>query len=172
MSSQEVENLTEIFKALSHPLRQDIILILAEYSNLGFTALQKELKKTYTKPVQVGSIYHHISLLGDLVVQETESKSWLLSEQGWFAYNLLTSSKDRNQFLKRGDLESKSIFSLLWRILAPPELFLYAKKSLFLFLGWQIIFFSLFAFITAQTSLVLVFVFFHELNPEKNAMLS
>ncbi|MFX0208073.1 MAG: hypothetical protein ACFFDT_18955 [Candidatus Hodarchaeota archaeon] len=174
MSRQVDENLTEIFKALSHPLRQDIILILAEQSKLGFTALQRELNHSRgTKnPVQVGSLYHHIALLGDLIIQENHSKRWSLSERGWFTYNLLTTSQDRNQFLKRGDLAKRSGFSLIWRILAPPELFLYAKKSLILFLGWQIIFLTIFAFIMAQANLILIFVFFHHLNSQKDVLLS
>ncbi|MHA2297574.1 MAG: hypothetical protein ACXAEU_04145 [Candidatus Hodarchaeales archaeon] len=174
MSEQVDENLTEVFKSLSHPLRQDIINILADRQNIGFTALQKELNRNEAtnKPVQVGSIYHHLALLGDLIIQEGNSKSWSLSERGWFAYNLLTTSKDRDQFMTRGDLARKSIFSLTWRVLAPPELFLYAKKSLVLFLGWQIIFFWLFAVVASQTDLVLIFVFFHDLNPEKDLLLS
>ncbi len=79
MSKQLDENRTEIFKALSHPLRQDMILILADrqIDGIGFTALQKELNRSQnrTKSVQVGTIYHHIGLLGDLVTQNEKSKS-------------------------------------------------------------------------------------------------
>ncbi|UCG90163.1 MAG: helix-turn-helix transcriptional regulator [Candidatus Heimdallarchaeota archaeon] len=177
MSKQPDENLTEIFKALSHPLRQDIIFILAErqqMEGIGFTALQNELNQSQSrkKPVQVGTIYHHISLLSDLLTQSEESKSWKLSERGWFAYNLLTSSQDRTQFLSQGDLERTSPLSIVWRILAPPRLFFFAKKSIALFIGWQILFFLLFAFITAQADLVLIFVFYSTLNPQKDVLVS
>ena len=141
-----------------------MILILADrqIDGIGFTALQKELNRsqTRTKSVQVGTIYHHIGLLGDLIAQNEKSKSWTLSDRGWFAFNLLTTSQDRDEFLSRGDLERASFVSLLFRIIAPPRLFFLIKKSLILFIGWQILFFLLFSFITAQAELVLVFVFF------------
>ncbi len=168
------ENVTEVFKALSHPIRQDIILLLADHQEIGFTVLQKELRNFQhnNKAVQVGTIYHHIKLLGNLVDQNESSKTWSLSETGWFAYNLLTSSKDRSQFLKSGDLEGQSPISFLWEILAPPSLFFLIKKSLVLFIGWQILFFLGFALVTSQTQLILIFVFFSDLNPEKNFILS
>ncbi|MHA2243819.1 MAG: hypothetical protein ACXADY_02530 [Candidatus Hodarchaeales archaeon] len=177
MSKKTDENLTDIFKALSHPLRQDIISILADrqqMEGIGFTALQKELNQVPSrkKPVQVGTIYHHIGLLGDLVNQNEESKSWTLSERGWFAFNLMTSSQDRNQFLTYGDMKQASHFSLICQILAPPRLFFFAKKSIALFIGWQIVFFILFALITAQADLVLIFVFFSNLNTRKDILLS
>ncbi|UCE13042.1 MAG: helix-turn-helix transcriptional regulator [Candidatus Heimdallarchaeota archaeon] len=174
MTMQEDENLTEVFKALSHPLRQDIICILAERQELGFTALQKELNQSSTrnKPVQVGTIYHHIGLLSNLVHQNEVSKSWTLSPRGWFAFNLMKSSQDRKEFLAHGDLGKSSLFSVILRILAPPELFFFAKKSVSLFIGWQILFFLFYAFLTAQADLVLIFVFYLNLNPEKDILIS
>jgi hypothetical protein len=177
MSKQPDENLTEIFKALSHPLRQDIIFILAERHQLegiGFTALQNELNRRSSrkKPVQVGTIYHHIGLLSDLLNQDDESKSWTLSERGLFAYNLLTSSQDRNQFLIQGDLKQRSPFLLIWEILAPSSIFFFIKRSITLFIGWQILFFLLFAFLTAQADLVLIFLFYSDMNPRKDILIS
>lgn len=177
MSNQHDENLTEIFKALSHPIRQDIIHILAErhqIGGMGFTALQNELNRgsSRKKPVQVGTIYHHIGLLGDLLDQSKESKSWTLSERGLFALSLLTSSQDRNQFLSQGDLKQRSPFMSIFDILAPPSIFFFIKKSITLFIGWQILFFLLFAFITAQADLVLIFLFFADINPRKEILIS
>ncbi|MFX0124675.1 MAG: hypothetical protein ACFFAE_13680 [Candidatus Hodarchaeota archaeon] len=177
MSKQPDENLTEIFKALSHPLRQDIIYILADRHQLdgiGFTALQNELNRRSfnKKPVQVGTIYHHIGLLGDLLNQDDQSKSWSLSERGLFAYNLLKSSQDRNQFLAQGDLKQRSPFLLIWEFLAPPSIFFFIKRSITLFIGWQILFFLLFAFITAQADLVLIFLFYSDINPKKDILIS
>ncbi|UCG01810.1 MAG: helix-turn-helix transcriptional regulator [Candidatus Heimdallarchaeota archaeon] len=177
MSNHLDENLTEIFKALSHPLRQDIIYLLAErqeIGGIGFTALQNELNRgsSRKKPVQVGTIYHHIGLLGELINQNDESKTWTLSERGLFAYNLLTSSQDRNQFLTNGDLKQSSPLLLIWKILAPPSIFFNIKKSITLFIGWQILFFLLFAFITAQADLVLIFLFFSDINLSKDILFS
>ncbi|MHA2306365.1 MAG: hypothetical protein ACXACU_13340, partial [Candidatus Hodarchaeales archaeon] len=124
------------------------------------------------KTVQVGTIYHHVKLLGDLIDQNNTSKSWSLSERGWFAYNLLSSTQDRDQFLKSGDLDRQSPISFLWNIFAPPSLFFFIKKSLLLFIGWQILFLIGFALITSQAELELVFVFFSDVNPGKDIILS
>lgn len=177
MSLRKDEKLSraELFKSLSHPIRQDIILILAEQQKVGFTALQNELNRNYggEKAVQVGTIYHHVKLLGNLIKHDEQSKSWILSEEGWFAYNLLTSSPERDRFLERGDLGKPSIISTLWRILAPPELFFFAKKSFLLFFGWQMIFILGFAILTANAHLVLFFVFFiSDLNPNQDILIS
>jgi hypothetical protein len=173
MQVQPDEDLTETFKALSHSLRQDIILILAEsyHEGIGFTALQKELNQNIAgKKIQVGTIYHHVKLLGDLIDQ-TKSSKWTLTDKGWFAYNLLTSSQDRTYFIQIGEKETQSQLSFISRVLAPPEIFLYVKKAPFLYFGWQIIFFLLFGLIVTESNLVLVFVFFGVL-PEKNFLLS
>lgn len=50
--------------------------------------------------------------------------------------------------------------------------FFFIKKSIFLFIGWQILFFLGFALITSQADLVLIFVFFSDINPDKNFLLS
>lgn len=167
------EKLTETFKALSHPLRQDIIFILAGgyQDGIGFTALQRELNQTYKgKKIQVGTIYHHVKLLGDLIDQSKASK-WKLSEKGWFAYNLLISSQDRNEFLGQGNSKKNSRLSFIFGILAPPRLFEFVKNSPVLFFGWHFLFFLLFSLITAESNMVLFFVFFDYL-PEKNVFLS
>jgi len=177
MSLRQDEKLTraELFKSLSHPIRQDIILILAEQQKVGFTALQNELNRNYEgkKTVQVGTIYHHVKLLGNLIKHDEKSKSWVLSDKGWSAYNLLTSNQERDRLLEKGDMGQSSIISTLWRILAPPEVFFFAKKSFLLFLGWQLIFILTFAVLTANAHLVLFFVFFiSDLNPNKDIIIS
>ncbi|MHA2225974.1 MAG: hypothetical protein ACXAC8_12260 [Candidatus Hodarchaeales archaeon] len=175
MSMQPDEIMTETFKALSHPLRQDIILILAEHKSIGFTALQNELNRKFksNKAIQVGTIYHHVKLLGKLLEQDEKTRSWYLSDTGWTAYNLLKTSHDRNEYMTQGDLNRASLISIIWRVMAPPELFFFAKKSFILFLGWQLIFILFFAFLTSNASLVLFFVFFvSDLNPNQDILLS
>ena len=169
------ENITEIFKALSHPLRQEIIFILAERESIGFTALQKALSLNSPeskKFVQVGTIYHHMKLLVDLVIQENDTKSWKLSDRGWFAYNLLSSSQDKNMFLKNGDLSKPSWWTPFFNTLAPPSLFFFIKRSVVLFIGWEILFLLAFALITSEAGLIMVFVFFTDLNTDHNFFIS
>jgi hypothetical protein len=169
------KEVTEIFKALSHPIRQQIILILAdshENHGVGFTALQSSLNsKKSSKPIQVGSIYHHIGLLGSLLNQ-TPEKAWILSESGWIAHKLLQSTQDRSEFLTKGDLEKPSPLSQIWNILAPSSFFFFIKKSPSLFIGWLILFFVLFAGVTAESHSLLVFLFFNATNIEKDYLIS
>ena len=169
------KDVTEIFKALSHPIRQQIIIILAdshENRGIGFTVLQNTLNsKKFSKRIQVGSIYHHIGLLGSLLVQ-TPEKAWTLSESGWFAYNLLDSAQDRGEFLNKGDLKKSTPFSYIWNILAPSSLFFFVKKSLVMFIGWLLLFFLVFAWVTAESQSVLVFLFFNAVNSENDYILS
>ncbi|MHA2153783.1 MAG: hypothetical protein ACXABU_00450 [Candidatus Hodarchaeales archaeon] len=169
------KDVTEIFKALSHPIRQQIILILAEShenQGVGFTVLQSLLNsKKSSKPIQVGSIYHHIGLLGSLL-EQTPEKAWILSKSGWFAYNLLDSTQDRTEFLNKGDLKKSSPLSNIWNILAPSSLFFFVKNSLLMFIGWLILFFLLFAGVTAESESVLVFLFFNAVNSDSNYFLS
>jgi len=175
MPLYEEKEVTEIFKALSHPIRQQIILILAnshENQGMGFTSLKQSLNSSIKgKAIQVGSIYHHIGLLGSLLTQ-TSSKTWILSESGWFAHNLLQSTQDRTKFLKEGDLNKSSPVSLIWHILAPSRLFISIKKSIGLFVGWLIIFFLGFAGLTAMAHSVLVFLFFSPTNVDMDFTVS
>ncbi len=174
MSTQFDENLTEIFKALSHPLRQEIIEILANHQQIGYTSLQTELNRDPSKKknVQVGTIYHHISLLGDLVIQNENTKTWSLSDRGWIAHKLLTKSHNGKTYLEKGDQFKPTFLTYIWKIFAPTKLFLIAKESLILFTGWFIIFLAFFSFITSDTGLVLVFVFFNEVNSTNQLWIS
>ncbi len=169
------KDVTEIFKALSHPIRQQIILILAnshENRGIGFTALQSSLNsRKAAKPIQVGSIYHHIGLLGTLLKQ-TPEKSWILSESGWFAYNLLDSAQDTNEFLGKGDLKKSTSLAYIWNILAPSSLFFFVKKSYMMFIGWLVLFFLIFAGLTAEAESILVFLFFNAVNTDHDFLLS
>lgn len=175
MPTYEEKQVTEIFKALSHPIRQNIILILAntqDNQGMGFTSLKQSINASVKgKTIQVGSIYHHIGLLGSLLKQSS-SKTWTLSESGWFAHKILQSTQDRTEFLKEGDLNKSTPFSLVWQVLAPSTLFLYIKRSIGLFIGWLIIFFIVFAAITAEAQSVLVFLFFTPINVNKNFVIS
>ncbi len=175
MPKLQDKDVTEIFKALSHPIRQQIILILAnshERQGVGFTALQSFLNSNrQAKKIQVGSIYHHIGLLGSLLTQTSE-KAWILSESGWFAHNLLNSTQDKSEFLTKGDLKKSSPASYIWNILAPSSLFFFVKKSILMFIGWLILFFLLFAIVTAESQSVLVFLFFNAVNNKNDFLLS
>ncbi|MFW9856005.1 MAG: hypothetical protein ACFFFG_13200 [Candidatus Thorarchaeota archaeon] len=153
------QDMTGVFKALAHPLRQQILLVLSTQPNIGFTDLQNQLNlDRNNSPVRVGSIYHHMKLLGNLVI--SGGGTWALSAKGKFAVQLLTSSQDKSQFIKEEESYRLPLYSIVLQILAPPQVFFLARKSFLLFLGWELLFLFVFSWITAQAHLVLFFVFF------------
>ncbi|MFW9779769.1 MAG: hypothetical protein ACFFE8_13020 [Candidatus Heimdallarchaeota archaeon] len=170
MLMQSDRDMIGVFKALSHPLRQQILLILSDRPSIGFTDLQNELNQDRNNSaVRVGSIYHHMKLLGNLVI--TGGGTWTLSAEGKFAVQLLTSSQDKSQFIKEEETHQLPFLSIILQVLAPPQIFFFARKSFILFLGWEILFLLLFSWITAQAHLVLFFVFFIDW-PEQDLALS
>ena len=72
----------QIYNIFSHPLRSKIIELLGTKGPLGFTALRDETK------IGVGTLYYHISVLGDLVAQGRD-KRYMLSETGKAAHQVL-----------------------------------------------------------------------------------
>ena len=72
----------KIYSIFTHPLRAKIIELLGTRGPLGFTELKAETK------VGVGTLYYHISVLGELIVQGRD-KRYGLSETGRMAYQLL-----------------------------------------------------------------------------------
>ncbi len=72
----------QIHSIFSHPLRSRILELLGTRGPLGFTTLRDEIK------IGVGTLYYHISVLGDLVVQGRDKK-YMLSETGKAAYQML-----------------------------------------------------------------------------------
>jgi len=71
LSSKQVD----IFKALGHPTRREILRKIAEKGAVSY----KELAKIEPK---AGVLYHHLRLLGDLICQD-ENKLYKLTEKGF-----------------------------------------------------------------------------------------
>jgi len=64
-----------LYGILSHPIRVRILELLGDRGPTGFTGLRAEI------PVSVGSLYYHISVLGELLTQD-EKKRYLLTDLG------------------------------------------------------------------------------------------
>lgn len=80
--SQKTSVEEQIYSILANPIRTRIIEFLGAKGPQSFTSLKSEIK------VGVGTLYYHISILGDLVVQGRD-KRYMLSEIGRSAYKLL-----------------------------------------------------------------------------------
>lgn len=166
---QHPENKSTIFKALSHPLRRDIIIILAENGSMGFTELQSTLSKKNNKKIQVGGIYHHMGLLEHLVNQDSQDRSWSLNSLGEYAYDMMDSVIPTKSKVQPKD---SKIVTGIFTIFAPKKLFEFVIKTKFLFLGWEIVFFVIFAYFCSQTKLTLVAFFFNDSNFDSDILLS
>lgn len=83
---------SRIFGIFNHPIRGKIVEILAEKGPLTYTDLRREMG------LGVGTLYYHLSILGDLISQGRD-KRYSLSELGMAS----------NRFLKSGseNVESK-----------------------------------------------------------------
>ncbi len=65
----------DIFLILSHPIRRRIIQHLTEAGSISFSELSKEWK------LSTGVIYHHLSILGSLIKQNS-SRRYILTDKG------------------------------------------------------------------------------------------
>jgi len=72
---------TDLFKALGHPTRREILRLIARKGAVSY----KELTKLEPK---AGVLYHHLRLLGDLIYQD-ENKLYRLTEMGIKAHDFL-----------------------------------------------------------------------------------
>ena len=92
MTGEGAQEKSRIFGIFNHPIRGKIVGILAEKGPLTYTDLRKEME------LGVGTLYYHLSILGDLVSQGRD-KRYSLSELGVAS----------NRFLKSGseNVESK-----------------------------------------------------------------
>ncbi len=87
MAAPESE-ISRIYTLLGHPLRREIIKVLGEKRQVGFTDLKSTLK------VSVGTLYYNLDLLEGLVAQD-EDKKYILTPKGEIAYRLLTESEEK-----------------------------------------------------------------------------
>jgi hypothetical protein len=83
-SDEESAHKSKIYGIFNHPIRGKIVGILAERGPLTYTDLRAEMK------LGVGTLYYHLSILGDLVSQGRD-KRYFLSELGMASNRFLTS---------------------------------------------------------------------------------
>ena len=78
--------MNELFTALGHPIRIEIVQILKKEGTAGFSQLVKDLD------LSVGSLYYHLEVLGDLI-QQTAERKYLLTEKGNVAHQLIQKNR-------------------------------------------------------------------------------
>ncbi|MGQ9514357.1 MAG: winged helix-turn-helix domain-containing protein [Thermoproteota archaeon] len=116
MSASDPE-ISKVLIALGHEKRRRIVQLLGERGALSVSELKREMK------VSTGSLYHNISLLGDLLSQDRDRR-YVLTEKGRRINELLSSgvlSEVREPF--GGRLRS------LMNLLIPRWIFLSLSES-------------------------------------------
>jgi len=83
MTMEDYEEEVDVFKVLSHPLRREILKLIAKRGAASY----KDLIQIVPKP---GALYHHLRLLGDLIYQD-EEKMYKLTPKGQHVYDFLVS---------------------------------------------------------------------------------
>ena len=77
----------ELWKALSNEIRRELLSYIGEKRVVSFTEIQTRFQ------MKVGTLYHHIDTLGELITQD-QSKRYLLTEKGRRAYALIEDELD------------------------------------------------------------------------------
>ncbi len=145
---------TAVFKALAHEFRRKLLIFLAD-APAGFTELQQELA------CQTGTLYHHLRILGDLVVQDTE-KQWGLTDTGWLAYRVLTTTQedfDISEFRKQA-LPTPIIRVI--NVIAPKRLFQIVENSPYHTIVEAIVLFLIFGYLLANSEVKMIGFFFDQ----------
>jgi hypothetical protein len=77
----------ELWKALSNEIRRELLSYIGEKRVVSFTEIQARFQ------MKVGTLYHHIDSLGELITQD-QTKRYLLTEKGRRAYALIEDELD------------------------------------------------------------------------------
>lgn len=77
----------ELWKALSNEIRRELLSYIGERRVVSFTEIQTRFQ------MKVGTLYHHIDTLGELITQD-QRKRYLLTEKGKRAYTLIEDELD------------------------------------------------------------------------------
>ncbi|MHA2272631.1 MAG: hypothetical protein ACXACI_12265 [Candidatus Hodarchaeales archaeon] len=144
-----------VFKALSHKFRRKLVFFLAD-APAGFTELQEGMQ------CQTGTLYHHLRILGELVEQESSNRQWALTDTGWLAYRVLTTSQDD---LEIPEMRKQALPALLMRvinILAPKRIFQTIENAPFHTIIEGIVLFIVFGWLLASSDLQMIVVFFDQ----------
>lgn len=157
-STQRVEDsaLSDlVFKALAHEFRRKLVFFLAD-APAGFTELQEGMQ------CQTGTLYHHLRILGELVEQNSNNRQWLLTDTGWLAYRVLTTSQND---LEIPEMRKQALPALLVRainILAPKRVFQTVENAPFHTIIEGIVLFIVFGWLLASSDVQMIVVFFDQ----------
>ena len=120
-----------IYTALGSQIRRDILSFIHQYPNVGFNELKKEFHS-----LKVGSLYHQLNTMKDLIEQD-DNKKYFLSDLGKVAYDLMILNRDHietsnvklsTQFEKKATIPNK-ILEILTEFVLPRRIFRYLASE-------------------------------------------
>ena len=100
----ETPQKSRIYGIFNHPIRGKMVEILAEKGPLTYTELRNDMK------LGVGTLYYHLSILGDLVSQGRD-KRYSLSELGMASNRFLKSGSEIVETSKTEDSQLTTILT-------------------------------------------------------------
>lgn len=138
--------MAEIYSRLGHPLRQQMIKLLAERGKIGFTEL-----KAHFSSESVGTIYHHLDALGGLISQDPRKK-YFLTPSGWVAYELITT--DENKLASHTGLQIPSVprLSAVTKVILFDKVFMTVKTQARAYVLHSCFIILLWGWVTSQTA--------------------
>ena len=137
----------ELWKALSNEIRRELLSYIGEKHVVSFTEIQSRFQ------MKVGTLYHHIDTLGDLITQD-QTKRYLLTEKGRRAYALIEEELD----VAAPGLQAYGRFSFFHVFFLRP-LFQFIQRDAVRSLGFSILFFIGLTVVTYFLSVTPIFMF-------------
>ncbi len=137
----------EIWKALSNKIRRDLLCFIGEKQIVSFTEIQEQFQ------MKVGTLYHHIDTLGELISQN-HTKKYLLTEKGRRAFSLIEDELD----VSAPSLQAYGRFSFLHNFFLRP-VFRFINNDAVRSLGFSIMIFIGLTVATYFLSVTPIFLF-------------
>ena len=143
----------EIWKALSNKIRRDLLTFIGERESVSFTEIQSQFE------MKVGTLYHHLDTLGDLIAQDSQKK-YLLTLKGHKAYQLIEEELD----VIAKERPSYGAFTFLHYIFLRP-VFKFIEKDSLRSLGLVLFFFTGLGVVTYFISTTPILLFPSYISP-------
>ncbi|NPD89802.1 MAG: helix-turn-helix domain-containing protein [Asgard group archaeon] len=137
----------ELWKALSNEIRRELLSYIGERRVVSFTEIQTRFQ------MKVGTLYHHIDTLGELITQD-QSKRYLLTEKGKRAYALIEDELD----IAAPGIQAYGKFSFFHVFFLRP-LFQFIERDAIRSLGFSVLIFIGLTVATYFLSVAPIFMF-------------
>ena len=161
---QQQEASDEIFKAINHPLRRQILYVIKERGTVSFSELIEEMQ------LEVGTFYYHLDLLKPLIMQ-TEERHYQLSPTGMDVFDIMRQLEQSRPHQKTKHPLLQKLEKGLKQIIAPSALFRHIAKRPRRFLFEAVVLVFINGLIVAAVGLQ-PFIFYVTSTPTPNFLIT